>query len=298
MFPNFIIIGAAKSGTTALYQYLQEHPDVFMSPIKEPNFFALRNGTPSYQGPGDETTNDNAIVDLDSYEELFDGVRGQHAIGEASPMYLYNPQAASAIAQHTPNAKLIAILRNPIERAHSAYQHLLRDHRENAKSFQSALDLEEKRIKLQWAPMWHYTKRGFYYKQLKVYYDHFPKKQILVLLHEDLDQHPIQTLETVYRFLQVDDTFRPDVSVRPNVSGIPKNQRLHEFLNDKHPLKESIKPFLPTGLLHRVASRVKNRNLQTEAVPSASRKRLQALYRNDISALQALIQRDCSAWLG
>ena len=121
--PNFLVIGAAKSGTTALYHTLKQHPQIFMSPVKEPHFFAFEGERPVYCGPGDrELFNPRVVFRLEDYVRLFDGLRAQTAVGEASVQYLMRSDAAAArIRQHIPRAKLIAILRQPADRAYSHY---------------------------------------------------------------------------------------------------------------------------------------------------------------------------------
>ena len=126
VLPNFLIIGAAKSGTTSLYSYLNQHPQVYFSPFKEPRFFALEGKEVNYQGPS-QVVNQKAINTIDEYEKLFAGVTDEVAIGEASTLYLYSPEAPAKIKQYIPQVKLIAILRNPIDRAYSGYCHLVRD---------------------------------------------------------------------------------------------------------------------------------------------------------------------------
>ena len=177
--PNFFIIGAMKSGTTALYYYLEQHPEIYMSPVKEPNFFCSqeqRNGADS-------------VTDIGTYQHLFRDVLGQIAIGEASHCYLYDPRAAAEIRRCVPDAKLIAILRNPIDRAYSHFLHMVRTGLEPLGDFAQALHEEEagaykERI------FQDYVGRGFYYSQLKRYFGTFDRKQIRFISYEDLSDAP------------------------------------------------------------------------------------------------------------
>src|ERR671929_75877 len=127
--PNFFIIGAMKSGTTALYYYLEQHPEVYMSPVKEPNFFCSQ----------EQKNGADAVTDIRAYERLFRGVLGETAVGEASHCYLYEPRAAAAIRRCVPEAKLLAILRNPIDRAFSHFLHMVRTGSEPLSDFAQAL---------------------------------------------------------------------------------------------------------------------------------------------------------------
>ena len=128
MLPSFLIIGAAKAGTTSLWDFLKAHPQVYMPDIKETNFFALEGTRADFKGPGDdECLNRLAVTDLESYERLFEGVTDQVAIGEASPLYLYHPEAPRRIKALIPHTRIVAILRNPTDRAFSSFMHLVRD---------------------------------------------------------------------------------------------------------------------------------------------------------------------------
>ncbi len=296
--PNFLIIGAAKAGTTALYYYLKQHPQIFMSPVKEPNFFALEGQKPNFRGPGDgEAINRFSITDIEAYQALFEGAENALAVGEASPLYLYSPDAPKRIRRHIPNAKLIAILRNPVDRAYSAFLHLLRDGREPHTDFRKALLEEERRIQEHWEHIWHYKAVGFYYIQLMRYYDLFDRDQIRIYLYEDLKEKPIELSRDVFRFLGVNADFKPDMSLRFNVSGVPRNKIIHAFLSKPHPIKSLFKPLIPVKLRQRLVVTLRNRNLAKPEFPIAVRRELVELYREDILKLQALIKRDLSHWL-
>ena len=146
--PNFLVIGAAKSGTSSLYMYLKQHPEIYMSPIKEPHFFSFDDESKMTKGPGDPIH--KAITNFDDYQAQFDGVTDEKAIGEASTSYLYRPEAPGRIHAMLPDAKLIVILRNPVDRAFSAYMHVVRDKRETSKDFAEALSKEESRKAAGW----------------------------------------------------------------------------------------------------------------------------------------------------
>lgn len=294
--PNFLIIGAAKSGTTSLYHFMNQHPQIYLSPVKEPHFFAFEGRDPRTQGPGDIMH--SAITNLEDYQSLFKETADETAIGEASTTYLYFPGAAERIQHYIPEVKLIAILRHPAERAYSAFMHLTREGREPLAEFAQALREEERRISNNWSPLWHYAQGGFYYSQLKRYFDKFDQRQIKVYLYEDdFGTYPLGVIKDIFCFLEVDDRFIPDMSVRYNVSGIAKNKALHTLLTKKNPIKRVIRPFFPEGLRRRIRNKFMNRNLVKPALAPALRKQLINVYREDILKLQELIQRDLSQWL-
>jgi hypothetical protein len=296
--PNFLIIGTAKSGTTALYNYLKQHPQVYVSPIKEPKFFAYEGETLDFRGPGDRVANSSVVTDMEAYRALFAKVSGERAVGEASPLYLYIPKASERIRHHVPEAKLIAILRNPAERAYSHFLHMFRNGREPLEDFSQALGAEAERAESGWEPGWHYKRMGFYHAQLERYFDVFGHNQLKVYLYEDLKADPVGVLKETFRFLGVEESFVADMSLKHNVSGIPKSRALHAFIRQSHPIKSVFKPFVPEQLRLRLKTNLRNRNLRQAPPLSAEvRKELQEAYREDILKLQGLIGRDLSTWL-
>lgn len=297
--PNFLIIGAAKSGTSALYRYLRQHPEIFMSPVKEPHFFGYENTPPNTRGPGDFVN--LAITDINVYTSLFDEVTTEKAIGEASPTYIHLPRAVERIYHYIPQAKLIAILRHPADRAFSAYMHVVRDQRETAVDFAQALELEQSRILQNWGPIWHYTSVSYYFKHLKRYYDQFDAAQIRVYLYDDFVADPNYVLQDIFQFLEVDDSFVPDMTIKANVSGIQKSKistlMINTFFNKPNLVRYVARHLVPEETRWRFTTKVRNRNLERFVIPPAIRAELTDLFRKDISQLQGLIGRDLSHWL-
>lgn len=291
VMPNFIIIGAAKAGTTSLYSYLKQHPQIYMSPIKEPRFFALEGDTLSFQGPS-QGINYTSVTTIDAYQELFQGVTNEIAIGEASTLYLHSKKALQRIKHYIPEAKIIAILRDPVDRAYSSYLHLVRDGYENL-SFQQALLEENSRIHQKWQPLWYYTQRGFYYDALNEYLKSFDSTQIKIYIYNEFAEDSSAIVKDIFNFLDVDYSFQPDMS-RENISGIPKSKILNKLFARDNLLKSIVKPFLPSFIRHKV----KESNLAAKPnIPFEAEQYLRRLYQNDILKLQDLIQRDLSTWL-
>lgn len=297
--PNFFLIGAGKAGTTAIYEYLTQHSQVYMSSVKEPNFFAFMDEGVNFSGPGeDHAINKTSVTNWDTYLALFDNidVSKQKAIGEASHWYLYSEQAAKRISHYLPEVKLIAILRDPVKRAYSDYMHFVREKRETCSEFTEAIKQEESRIQKNWG-FGHYIRRGLYFEQLKRYFDIFNRHQIKIYLNEDLQSDSHNLMKNIYQFLEIDDTFVPDTSYRPNVSGIPKNQLLHGLLNQTNPVRKLIEPFAPQGL-RKLAIKIKGGNLvQPPLDPEIRYQLIQEFFVEDILKLQDLIDRDLSEWL-
>jgi hypothetical protein len=304
--PNFLIIGAAKSGTTALWHYFRQHPQIYMSPRKHTRFFAYEVEDPGFRGPGCENpslhyTMPYAVADIRAYHALFAGATSETAIGEASHSYLYGPRAAERIQEYAPEMKLVAVLRNPAERAFSHYRQLIRDGREPLDDFVRALEEEDARICDQWWPDFHYVQVGLYHAQLERYFERFQRDQIKVYLYEDLNSDPSDVLRDVFRFLDIDEGFVPEATVRYNASGIPKNEALHLLLQKLRRIRPVVERFVPQkqyGRLLRIGSNLHNRNLASPQLSPQVRKRVTNEYfREDILKLQDLIQRDLSAWL-
>ena len=289
--PNFLIIGAMKSGTTALYYYLEQHPEIYMSPVKEPNFFSSQ----------EQENAADAVTNIGTYQHLFRGGSGKKAIGEASHSYLYEPRAAAEIRRYVPEAKLIAILRNPIDRAYSHFLHMVRSGTEHLDDFAQALQEEEEVGIYKERTFQDYIGRGLYYDQLKRYFGTFPREQVRVYLYEDLSDAPISTVQDAFGFLKVDDSFVPDVSLRRNVSGQPKYKTLDGLLRRQSRIKHAAKIYLPAKMRWRLSKAfddLKTRNLaEPPPLQSEVRRQLIRVYREDILKVQGLIHRDLSGWL-
>ncbi len=278
--PNFFIVGAQKAGTTSLYHYLNQHPQVYMSPRKEPHFFEGMHS--EFRRPGRRST---PVSDLAEYQALFEGASDERAIGEASASYLFSPRAPGLIKSSVPDAKLIAILRNPADRAYSNFLHCVQVGREPLGSFAEALQAEETRTRDKWGPLWYYKQKGFYYAQVKRYFDTFGRDQVGVWLYEDLRNDTFGILGEVFRFLGIDEGFVPDTSIEHNPSGIPRVGRLNPVLVER---------IFPARLRGYVKSRI---FVKPPPFPPEVRRQLTYSYKEDILRLQELIGRDLSAWL-
>ena len=296
--PNFLLIGAAKSGTTAIYAYIKQHPEIFMSTPKELRFFSYPG---SYPEGLDEKYIHKGVTTLDEYIAHFDGVKGEKAIGEASPMYIYTPGTAERIKETIPGVKLLAILRNPVDRAYSAYMHAIREWNEPSETFKAALEKEPERIAAGWGLLWHYTKAGYYFEQLDRYYKIFNPNQIKVVLYDDLVKDTEGLIKDIFEFLGVDPTFSPDTSARPNVSGFPKSPGFHKFMYrlfmEDNPIKRVSQLVFPKKTRQNVMVNMRLMNLEKRKMSKDIRNELINLFRDDIEKLEKLINRDLSFWV-
>ena len=318
--PTFLVIGIAKSASTSLHEYLGQHPDIYMSPMKEPNFFAYDGPTPLFRYPPEcegnggavrahlrNATLRNRIESLDQYRRLFAGAVNQRTVGESSVNYLYSEDAPRLIRDHVPEVRLVAILRNPVDRAYSRFLHSRRDGLEPLADFAEALAAEDQRISDGYAPVWHYRNRGYYHKQLQRYFRFFDRERIHIMLYEDFCRDPITQVQELFRFLKVDPTFTPDMSQRLNVSENPRivarSWLLNDILNTPNPVKACAKWVLPPAALRSVRNLIIRCNTKHSASPNHGplphdlRRQLQGDFRPDILKLQDLIGRDLSGWL-
>jgi hypothetical protein len=289
--PNFFIVGAQKSGTTSLYYYLQQHPQIYMSRIKEPDFFSSRDDE---QYPDEPDADRPTLVnDIDTYRSLFRDVSGETAIGEASTSYLCVPSAPERIRCHVPDARLIVILRDPAERTYSSFLHSLRWGYETQRDFAQALQREKSAVD-EGGLLASYKQRGFYYPQVKRYFDTFGRDKVQVYLFEDLNADPDNVLRDVFEFLGVDTTFTPNTSLKHNIGGIPRNEPLHRSVVWLWQNMPAVGALFPSGFRRVVKGRLL---AETPSLLPEVRRRLVEEYREDILNLQDLIQRDLSRWL-
>jgi hypothetical protein len=302
--PNFLIIGAAKGGTTSLYAYLNQHPQVFMSVPKEPTFFGNEGTDGLFNGPHDEDRayHSRVITTFAEYAALFRNVTDQKAIGEASVYSLYLPKAPEQIRKYVPEATLFAVLRNPADRAYSAYLHVVRQARERL-SFAAALEQEPERIRQKWNPLWHFKAMGFYYEQVKRYYDMFGRSRVHIYLYEDFQKDPLGIVREVLEILGLDTSFTPDMSRRYKKSYVPKYPAVEKFLHQSKIKLQFAKQRWPKPLrwratyMERLIDRIAEPNRMAPP-PMAEDVRASLLsdYRDDILKLGDLLRRDLSHW--
>ncbi len=288
-WPTFLILGAAKSGTTALYHWLRQHPDIYMSPIKQPHYFA--DLQPTFSGPGDQALNRDIVTAEADYLRLFQAGTGRKARGEASPFYLYYAErTVERVRRVLPEARLVVLLREPASRAYSGYLHLVRDGRETL-PFRQALEREEERLGRGWEPLWAHRGLGLYGRQLDAVLGVFPREQVGVWLYDDMRTRPTALFQEVCAFIGVDRAFQPTLS-RHNQSGVPRSATLHALLVKLRA------PHLAKALLPEpVAQWVVSRYLQRRPPPADVAAELRASYRDDRRTLARLLpDQDFGPW--
>ena len=297
--PNFYLIGAAKAGTSALHAYLQQHPQIFMSSLKEPSFFALEGvSQPWFFRPDGSAVPVNTVHDMDSYAALFSGAAGKSVVGDASTLYLFSKQVAPRLHFHVPGAKIVAVLRHPADRAYSHYLYFRFRGHEPLESFAEAFWAEDDRIARGLGALWCYRSMGFYAEQLARYLTLFPGEQIKIFLYEDWRREPQQVVAELFRFLGVDDRFVPDMSVEHRMGGVPRSGGLRRAMEHRTSFTRRLgRALVPVSLRPRIEWLLDRWNSLRPPMSPEVRRELTAIYRADIVALERLIDRDLSRWL-
>ena len=295
--PNYLVIGAAKAGTTSLRTYLDQHPEIFVTARGEPSFFAHEGETLAFTGPGDEEWSDAFVTDLEAYEDLFAEVRDHRAVGEISPRYLYFEKAPERIAHHVPEARLIVILRHPVDRA---YSHFLMNRGrdcEPAETLSKAIGKEAEREAQGWGWDWRYVGAGLYHDQMERYYARFPREQIKVFLYEDLKDQAAFFSET-FKFLGVDADFRPDTSARSRKASLPKSYALQRLVKEPSVAKAALTRLVPVGARSRAKEWAASWNSKTPGrlAPEVRRDLFERYFAEDCRRLEPLIGRSLAEW--
>ena len=295
VLPGFLIVGASKSGTSSIYHYLKQHPDIFLSDVqKEGRYFSQMEG--NFNGPGDSRVNATITRTPGQYKALFQNYNNEKAVGDISPEYLWFhetaiPRIKSVLGN---NVKIIIILRSPVERAYSGYLHFKRDKRETL-SFEEAFEKEDERKKNNWIWAWQYKNSGLYYEQVKAYLGNFEKTKVIVF--DDFRENPQKVLTEICEFIGVNPDVEFDTSYKYNVSGDPKNPVLYK-LEASRGMVNFIKKLVPKKLVQAAKKRWTGEQQMTrQQMNPETRKQLVEFFRNDILKLEKLIQKDLSHWL-
>ncbi len=311
-FPNFLVVGAAKCGTTSLYHYLVRHPQVYMCPIKEPNHFSTDidpvNFSPEYkQIEKEKRINIKEYVnsdfrvkhwgsyvhDREDYTKLFRFAKDKKAIGEISNSYLFSAVAAKNIHDEFPEMKIVMVLRNPVERVYSHYLANLRDGK-TILSFRKELEKDAAKTEKGWAISHTYLEMGLYHDQVQRYLQLFPENQIRIYLYDDLKKDTPGLVRNLFAFLGISTDSNINFSEKHNEAKMPKNRFLVHLLT-RIGIKRRLLHLLP----EKWQTPVKSAFFSDSPVPKMTaedRNWLIDFYKEDIAKLSDLIHRDLSSW--
>ena len=289
--PNFLIVGAAKAGTTSLYEYLRQHPDIFMPEWKELSFFI-----------GDPCGPLHRVKKARYYDKVFADAHGYRAVGEASTSYLFDEAAAGIIRDQLGEIKIIIILRDPVAMSYSLYNQQVRKEGETCVSFESALEAEEKRRQslnfrqrcYGWHANYYYYQRGLYFEQVKRYLDTFGQERVMIILFDELTAATVKTVQKVYTFLGVEDNFVPDIKVHNPAGGIIS---IPKFWEDTGLFLKTYQYLFSKNVFKKIPHLIRNigrkppRPINPETAHDLRHK-----FHNDICRLEQLIRKDLAAW--
>ena len=295
--PNFLIVGAAKCGTSSLHNYLNQHPDVFMPSyneqgmkVKEPRFLIK------------DLVKDrlhNGVWNVEEYKSLFNEVKNEISIGESTVLYLYYyDHAIHNIKKYLgKNVKIIIMLRNPTDRAYSAFQHVSRGLKEQ-NSFEEALKIEKGRMNKESSltPMVMYKEMGLYHDMVRAYKENF--KNVHIIFYEDFRDDTEGEIKKIFKFLELSLSVNIDFVSRHNVGGKRwKNEKMKHVFMKNNPLKSALKKVVPKSLRKGVRDTLISASTDKVApMKENTRIKLNAFFKDDVKKLSDLLNRDLTHW--
>lgn len=297
--PNFFIVGGVKCGTTSLYEYLRQHPQVFMPDVKEPIYFGqdLKLNL--------DLCTRNTIHHWDNYLALFDGVTDETRLGEATVWYLYSEQASQEIYDYDPTAKIIIMVRNPVDVMYSLHGELLWDCNEELLDFGEALAAQEDRAAGRRIPSTAYFPQTLQYErvvafseQLERYFNVFGRDAICVEVFDDFVTDTAAAFQRVAEYLELDADFDPDLR-RFNESKPTQMLGMNRFFAKRPGLRRAINRVVPLPLFRKIRSGISktlSSGSRTSGLDPALRCELQEKMRPEVERLGTLLERDLTHW--
>ena len=276
--PNFFIVGTPKSGTTSLFHYLQEHPEVFLPELKEPHFFSCPEVKNTYYK--------TKIVDSkEEYLDLYQETESFKAVGDLSSSYLFNKESPKRIHQFNPHAKIIIVLRNPVDRALSHYLMDVNLGYINVPLLEVINNKDTFKQHYQ-----EYIELGFYEQQIRAYTKQFPDSQIKVVLSDTLYANTAETLKDIYSFINVSTTFITDFETVHNSYTVPRFKALKSLVQS-----DGLKKMIPSGLKSGLKSLIYKTNAEKPKL-EVEKNLLREIYKKSIVETETLINQDLSSW--
>ncbi len=309
--PNFFVVGAAKAGTTSLYHHLKIHPEIYMSPIKEPHHFGTDIDPHNFNSDYKKTFPSNLdkylnsefskeillayIKNWEDYKKLFKNVIEEKAIGEISNSYLYSSVAANEIKRKIQNPKIIIILRNPVERAFSHYVMDLRMGLIKV-NFRKALEDDLNKALKGWGISHLYIELGLYFEQVKRFLDVFPREQVLILLFDEIKHNPENVYGEIFNFLGVQSNVCSDLRKKHNQAALPKTGISYlNYLATKLGFRKFANQYFSEGIKNSIKTMMYSKNKKV-FLRESDWEFLMDVYNKDIENLSGLIGRNLSHW--
>jgi hypothetical protein len=289
--PNLVVVGAPKCGTTSLYHYLKQHPEVYLPARKELHYFTRHELVRDTAGPGDSTVLQHLCADRAAYEAEFAAAGGQPVRGDISPSYFDFAEVAPAMRRELGEARIVVLLRDPIAKAFSQYMHLVRDGREPL-PFYEALQAEAERTRRGWSMIWRYAGSSRYAPRLRHYLDAFGAERVRIYRFEDFIADPQATLTDLWRWLGIDPSVRPDTSRAFNASSRPRSRVLASLISKRSPLAALARALVPAGARARMTEAVRGLNAGAKGrVDDRSAAYLREMFRDDVRETETIVGR-------
>lgn len=295
-WPDVFIVGAGRSGTTALNEMLRSHRALRVCDHKSPNFFVSGIEQPAWETPAARLMAQHWTRDPAEYLDMFAGARPDQLLLEASPVYMQAQGVARRIHDVNPKAKIVAILRDPAERAFAHYLGRRRDGIETAKSFDSWMDRVRGTPLPDEVAFGHYIGCGRYAHFLDQYFDIFGEERVLVLFYEDFVDQPNALIERLLTFIGVDAKVVLNTDVRANRSGEISNPVLKSLWTSTVGVRTRLRPFVPQTI-RRTIGKAFLSDLERPVLNADLRSEVIEMLRDDIRRLASMTDRDLSSWL-
>lgn len=289
-YANLFVVGAPKTGTTSLYDYFSEHPDIFIPSKKELHFFSHPDITVATRGPGDAFSVAPTVHTEREYVSFFENAYDHATIAvDVSPSYLYFTNSFSRILAAQPDARFVVVLRDPVERAYSQYLHLRRAGRETL-SFEDALAAEANRVDKNWAVMWRYVDSNMYSRSIQTLFAIAGRDRVLVIHNEDLRADHNAVLDRIYNFCGL-AAHEATGTVERNVGGLARSQTIAKLANNPSVLRKVFKRLMPQALRTKLALKVVELNTTgtTEPMKAETRAHLEQVFAPEAARLQRLL---------
>ncbi|MGB1548266.1 MAG: sulfotransferase domain-containing protein [Alphaproteobacteria bacterium] len=285
-WPDFFLVGAMKAGTTAVHSFMQKHVRIFAPKFKEPFYFL---------GPeeAERVPPELRVATREAYLALYSDANPFQKKGDFSATYLWSRHAARLIHEHNPNAKIIVVLRNPIERAYSHYSAHVRDGFDR-RPFRQAIEEEVEALKRGPVPVPQYISCGLYGSQIERYFEQFGQEAVLITFFDELTDEPLPVLEKMFAHIGAGcpDPNQPFTQIHK--SGVPANSLANVIYKYRHYAMPLLKTIFPDRLIHGIRDRYILK--QSPILSEEDRRRLREIFAKEIATVERLTGRDLSAW--